>query len=43
MILDDNKLNLSNRRQVNIEKGQELEDKYWILFYETFAKDGTNM
>ena len=43
MVLVGNKSDLSDRRQVNTEEGQELADKYGILFYETSAKDGTNV
>jgi len=43
MVLVGNKSDLSDRRQVNTEEGQELADKYGMLFYETSAKDGTNV
>ena len=43
MVLVGNKSDLEDRRQVNAEEGQELADKYGILFYETSAKTGTNV
>ena len=43
MILVGNNVHLSDRRQVNSEEGQELADKYGMLFYEVSAKDGINI
>ena len=43
MVLVGNKSDLSNRRQVNTEEGQELAVKYGMLFFETSAKNGTNV
>ena len=43
MVLVGNKSDLEDRRQVNTEEGQELADKYGMLFYETSAKNGTNV
>ena len=43
MVLVGNKSDLSDRRQVSIEEGQELANKYGIVFYETSAKNGTNV
>ena len=43
MVLVGNKSDLSDRRQVNTEEGQELAEKYGMLFFETSAKNGTNV
>jgi Ras-related protein Rab-2A len=43
MVLVGNKSDLSDRRQVNTEEGEELAEKYGMLFFETSAKNGTNV
>ena len=43
MILVGNKSDLNDRRQVNSEEGQELAEKYGMLFFETSAKSGENV
>ena len=43
MVLVGNKSDLAERRQVQTEEGQELADKYGLLFYETSAKTGDNV
>ena len=43
IVLVGNKSDLEDRRQVSTEEGQELADKYGILFYETSAKTGINV
>ena len=43
MALIGNKCDLENNRKVSIEKGKELADKHKIFFYETSAKEGTNI
>ena len=43
MVLVGNKSDLSDKRQVSVEEGKELAEKYGILFYETSAKDGINV
>ena len=43
LVLVGNKSDLEERRQVNVEDGQELADKNGMLFYETSAKVGTNV
>ena len=43
MVLVGNKSDLNDRRQVNTEEGQELAEKYGMLFFETSAKSGENV
>ena len=43
LILVGNKSDLEESRQVTLEEGQELADKYGIEFYETSAKTGKNV
>ena len=43
MALIGNKYDLKDNRIISTEEGQELADKYGILFYETSALDGTNI
>lgn len=43
MVLVGNKLDLAEKRQVSIEEGEQLAEKYGMLFFETSAKDGTNV
>ena len=43
MVLVGNKLDLADKRQVNTNEGQDLADKYGMLFFEASAKDGTNV
>ena len=43
MILVGNKSDLEDRREVSIEEGKELAEKYGIDFYETSAKTGDNV
>ena len=43
MVLVGNKSDLNERRQVNTEEGEELAEKNRILFFETSAKDGSNV
>ena len=43
MVLVGNKSDLADKRQVNTEEGQELAEKYGMLFYESSAKTGTNV
>ena len=43
MALIGNKCDLKENRAISTEEGQELADKYGILFYESSAKDGTNI
>ena len=43
MALIGNKCDLKDNRIISTEEGQELADKYGILFYETSALDGTNI
>ena len=43
LVLIGNKSDLNEKREVSFEEGQELADKYGMLFYETSAKDGTNV
>lgn len=43
LVLVGNKSDLKEKREVSIEEGKELANKYGMLFYETSAKDGTNV
>ena len=43
MILVGNKSDLEDKREVTLEEGKELADKYGIDFYETSAKTGYNV
>ena len=43
MVLVGNKLDLAERRQISIEEGEQLAEKFGMLFFETSAKDGTNV
>ena len=43
MVLVGNKLDLEEKRQVSTEEGEELANRFGMLFYETSAKDGTNV
>ena len=43
MVLVGNKSDLADKRQVSIEEGQELAEKYEMKFYETSAKTGKNV
>ena len=43
LILAGNKSDLSDRRQVSIEEGQEYANKMNLLFFETSAKTGANI
>ena len=42
-VLVGNKSDLADKRQVSIEEGQELAEKYEMKFYETSAKTGENV
>jgi len=42
-VLVGNKSDLADKRQVSIEEGQELAEKYGMKFYETSAKTGENV
>ena len=43
MVLVGNKSDLQDKRQVNYEEGQELAERFQMLFFETSAKDGNNV
>ena len=43
LILAGNKSDLSDRRQVSVEEGQEYANKMNLLFFETSAKTGSNI
>ena len=43
MVLVGNKIDLEERRQITRDEGEELAEKNGILFFETSAKDGTNV
>ena len=43
MVLVGNKSDLADKKQVSIEEGQELAEKYEMKFYETSAKTGKNV
>ena len=43
IMLIGNKSDLEDKRQVSTEEGQELADKYGMLFFETSAKNGQNV
>ena len=43
MVLVGNKLDLAERRQISSDEGRELAEKNGMLFFETSAKDGTNV
>ena len=43
LILVGNKSDLNEKREVSFEEGKELAEKYGMMFYETSAKDGTNV
>ena len=43
MVLVGNKCDLEDKRQVSYEEGKELADKNDFLFFESSAKDGTNV
>ena len=43
IVLVGNKCDLEDKRQVSYEEGKELADKNDFLFFESSAKDGTNV
>ena len=43
IVLVGNKTDLEDKRQVDTEEGEQLAEKYGILFYETSAKTGDNV
>ena len=43
LVLVGNKSDLNDKRQVTFEEGQELANKYEMMFFETSAKDGINV
>ena len=43
MVLVGNKCDLNDKRQVSIEEGRELAERYEMMFFETSAKDGINV
>ena len=43
LILAGNKSDIPDRRQVSTEEGQEYANKMNLLFFETSAKNGTNI
>ena len=43
LVLVGNKSDLSDKRQVTFEEGQELANRFDMMFFETSAKDGINV
>ena len=43
MVLVGNKLDLDAKREISSDEGRELAEKNGMLFFETSAKDGTNV